>query len=280
MLASLCVLDVLLDVLHGRSTPETPDETRMKIPRAPHRWKLTPRQAIAVQKRLAARIRSRRLDRPVRRVAGIDAAFSLDERLCIAGVVLWDVRRGEVLEQRCAVRPLTFPYVPGLLSFREAPAVLAALRKLKGAPDVMIYDGHGYAHPRRFGIACHVGALSGVPTIGCAKSILVGRFTDLPAARGAWAPLLDHGDVIGRVLRTQPGVRPVFVSVGDQIDLEQGAEIVLACATRYRLPEPTRLADQLVARVKRGLRIEGVESEDGSSKLGPSSFITRPPEER
>src|SRR5262245_53127023 len=146
----------------------------MDIPRAPHRWSVSPRQASAIQRRLAARVRQVPLAGTPRVVAGLDAAFSRDGLNCLAAVVVWDLCDQTVVEQHVAARPLTFPYVPGLLSFREGPAVLAALRKLHTLPDVLIYDGHGLAHPRRFGIACHVGVILDRPTIGCAKSRLIG----------------------------------------------------------------------------------------------------------
>ncbi|MCP4591321.1 MAG: deoxyribonuclease V [bacterium] len=223
----------------------------MRIPRSPHRWTLTPRKAIAVQIGLASRVEQRRPERPIRLVAGTDLAFSRDGRDCLAAVVVWDMRTQAVVEQHVARRKLAFPYVPGLLSFREAPALLAALRKLKQVPDVVMCDGHGLAHPRRFGIACHLGVILGLPTIGCAKSRLVGRHDDPAPERGQRTPLHDRGQRIGTVLRTRHEVKPVFVSVGHQIDLRSAERIVLACAMRYRLPEPTRLADRLAAEAKR-----------------------------
>ena len=212
----------------------------MRIARAPHRWSLTPRQAIAVQTRLAATVRQTSPGQPIKLVAGADVAFSHDGRRCIV-----------VVEERVAVRDLTFPYVPGLLSFREAPAVLAALRKLKRTPDGLMCDGHGLAHPRRFGIACHLGVITGLPTMGCAKSRLVGAHDEPADERGAKAPLVHQGRTLGTVLRTRTGVRSVFVSIGHLIDLSSAERIVLACAVRYRLPEPTRLADRLAAEAKR-----------------------------
>ncbi len=225
----------------------------MDVPRAPHRWSVTPRQAIAIQRRLAARVRQLPLVAAPRVVGGLDAAFSRDGRWCLAAVVAWDLRTQTVIEQHVATRPLTFPYVPGLLSFRECPAVLAALRKLRTPPDVLIYDGHGLAHPRRFGIACHVGVILSRPTIGCAKSRLIGTHRALGSKRGSVAPLVDDGETIGSVLRTQDGVNPVFVSVGHLVDLPAAQRIVLACAIRYRLPEPSRLADQLVGAARRAI---------------------------
>lgn len=223
----------------------------MKIPRAPHRWALSPRQAVAVQRRLATRVRVTRPPARLRLIAGLDAAFSRDGERCIAGVVLWDREESRVVEERLAHRPLVFPYVPGLLSFREAPALLAALRKLRARPDALMCDGQGLAHPRRFGIACHIGVLAGLPTLGCAKSRLVGSHRPPGRRRGSRAPLVDGGEEIGAVLRTRDGVRPVYVSVGHRMDLDSAARLVLACAERHRLPEPTRLADRLVARARR-----------------------------
>jgi deoxyribonuclease V len=225
----------------------------MDVPRAPHRWSVTPAQASAIQQRLAPLVRQVPLAGAPRLVAGLDAAFSRDDRRCLAAAVVWDLREQSVIEQHVAVRPLTFPYVPGLLSFREGPAVLAVLRKLRTLPDVLIYDGHGLAHPRRFGIACHLGIILNRPAIGCAKSRLIGKHREPGSRRGSVTPLFDDGEVIGSVLRTQDGIKPVFVSVGHLIDLPGAQQIVLACAIRYRLSEPTRLADHLDGAAKRAL---------------------------
>ena len=225
----------------------------MRIPPAPHRWHLTPRQAIAVQRRLADRVSIRSPLGAPRLIAGLDAAFSPDGMRCIAGVVLWDIGAQVLVEKHVASRPVTFPYVPGLLSFREAPALLAALRKLCLTPDALMCDGQGLAHPRRFGIACHMGILCGLPSIGCAKSRLIGDHDAPPFQRGSSAPLSDRGATIGAALRTQAGVRPVYVSIGHLFDLETAIATVLACSPRYRIPEPTRLADLLVAAAKRDI---------------------------
>jgi deoxyribonuclease V len=224
----------------------------VEIPRPPHRWSLSPREAIAVQRRLAASVSVEPLRGRPHLVAGVDAAFSRDGEHCIGGVVLWDLKAGAVAERHVAFRALAFPYVPGLLSFREAPALLAALRKLRRAPEVLMCDGHGLAHPRRFGIACHLGVLADLPSVGCAKSRLIGSHRDPAARRGSRQPLRDGGESVGAVLRTRSGVKPVFVSVGHRCDLASAERLVLACGARYRLPEPTRLADQLVAAAKRG----------------------------
>jgi len=226
----------------------------MRIARPPHRWSLTPKQAIAIQQRLRDRVSTRPMQGAARLIAGVDAAFSPDGTHCIGGVVLWDAGAAAVVEEHTALRPLAFPYVPGLLSFREAPALLAALRKLREIPDVLMCDGHGLAHPRRFGIACHLGLLTGLPSLGCGKSRLVGSHDEPGSERGAHTPLVHRDDEIGTVLRTQDGVRPVYVSVGSGLSRGQAERLVLESARRYRLPEPTRLADQLVARIKRAMR--------------------------
>ena len=223
----------------------------MKLPAPRHRWDVTPRRAIVIQRELAASVRHGPPRAAPRLVAGVDAAFTRDGERCIAGVVLWDRRERRTLEQHVALRPLRFPYVPGLLSFREAPAVLAALRKLRRRPDALICDGQGLAHPRRFGLACHVGVLSDLPAVGCAKSRLVGRHSEPGSRRGARCALTDRGERIGTVLRSRDGVRPLYVSIGHRFDLDSAVRLVLACAVGYRLPEPTRLADRLVATAKR-----------------------------
>jgi deoxyribonuclease V len=226
----------------------------MKIPSPPHRWSVTPSEAIAIQSRLAASVRQVEPRGRIRLVAGADVAFSHDGRRCIAGVVVWDRHDRRAIERRTTGVDLTFPYVPGLLSFREAPAILAALRQLRTAPDALMLDGQGLAHPRRFGLACHVGVLTSRPTIGCAKSRLVGEHRDPARRRGSCAPLILEGEVVGTVLRTRDGVRPVYVSVGHRISLEAAVELTFDCTAGYRLPEPTRLADHLVTAARRQRR--------------------------
>ncbi len=220
----------------------------MNIPHPPHRWSVTPVQAIAIQKRLAARVIRRRAATAIRYVAGVDAAFPGGDS-CVAAAVVWDVHRAEVVEEQCASRPLRFPYVPGLLSFREAPVILAALRKLRAPVDALMCDGHGLAHPRAFGVACHLGVLCDLPSIGCAKSRLVGEHGTPAARRGARVSLRHRGQTIGTVLRTKDATNPVYVSIGHRTDLPAAVALVLRCATGYRLPEPTRLADRLVSRI-------------------------------
>ena len=226
----------------------------MKIPRAPHRWNLSPEEAVAVQRRLCDRVRLRAAATPDR-IAGIDCAF-LDESI-IAVAVVWDVPGRKVLETRAARAPLTFPYVPGLLSFREVPMMLAVLRRLITPVQGILCDGQGIAHPRRLGLASHLGLIVGLPTVGCAKSRLCGTHREPGEKRGSVAPLMDRGERIGSVLRTRDGVRPVYVSPGHLCDYESSIAWVLACGAGFRLPEPTRLADRLVARYKKTGKFRG-----------------------
>lgn len=220
----------------------------MLIPNAIHRWALTPSAAIRLQQRLAPQVRVEPLVGAVRLVAGADLAFSPDGERCLAGLVVYDLTTRVVVEEVLAWRPVRFPYVPGLLSFREIPAVLAAVRKLKTVPDVFMFDGQGYAHPRRIGLASHAGLLLGKPAIGAAKSRLIGTRAEPPPEPGSYAALENRGEVIGAVLRTRRNVKPIYVSVGHRVTLDDAIAVTMACVTRYRLPEPTRLAHQLVTR--------------------------------
>lgn len=233
----------------------------MRLPPPLHRWSMTPRQAIRLQQRLAARVRITPLRRAPRLVVGADVAFGTDGQICLAGVVVYDLRTHEVVEEQLAWRPVKFPYVAGLLSFREAPAVLAAVRKLRTTPDVFMFDAQGLAHPRRMGLASHVGLLMNCPTIGCAKSRLCGEHKTPAAKAGSTAPLIDHGETIGAVLRTRDDINPVYVSIGHRVTLDDAVAVVLSCVTRYRLPQPTRLAHILVTRHRR-------DSPLGSERIG------------
>jgi deoxyribonuclease V len=164
-----------------------------------------------------------------------------------AAVAVLDFPALALREQALARRPPTFPYIPGLLSFREIPVLLDALEKLTIVPDLLLCDGQGRAHPRRFGIACHLGVLTDLPTIGVAKSLLVGHYENLPDERGAWRPLLHQEEVIGAALRTRRGVSPVYVSIGHRVCLETAIDYVMRCCTKYRLPETTRRAHGLAS---------------------------------
>lgn len=207
--------------------------------------------ARAIQERLRRRVREEPLARPVRLVAGVDVSFDRRSPLLYAAVVVLDAASLEVVEVAAARREAGFPYVPGYLSFRELPPLLAAWERLERAPDLVVCDGHGRAHPRRFGIACHLGVLLDRPTIGCAKSRLVGEHREPGARRGASVALRHEGEVVGRVVRTREGVRPVYASVGHRVTLADAERWVLRLAGRYRLPEPVRAAHAEVNRLRR-----------------------------
>lgn len=183
----------------------------------------------------------------VHTVAGVDVGFEEGGAIARAAVVVLSFPGLTPVAHAVARRPVRFPYVPGFLSFREAPAILDALDQLAAPPDLVICDGQGIAHPRHFGIACHLGVISGLPTIGCAKSLLVGSHAPLPDERGARVELLYRRTQVGWVLRTRAGTRPVFVSPGHRVSMEASANLVMACVTRYRLPETTRCAHQLAS---------------------------------
>jgi deoxyribonuclease V len=216
--------------------------------------RLSYRAAVAIQQRLAGRVITLNQSRPVRYIAGLDAAFSDDGRQCVAAAVLWDLEANSVFEESVAIRRVQMPYIPGLLSFREAPALLAALRGLRRTPDALLCDGQGLAHPRRFGVASHLGVLCDLPSVGCAKSRLTGTHAEPGGLRGDWTPLRSGAEIIGCVLRTRDGVRPVYVSIGHRMTLARARALVLRCSERFRVPEPTRLADILVAASKRAIQ--------------------------
>ncbi len=217
-----------------------------------HPWKVTPAEARQIQLELRARMeRDDRLP-ALRLVAGADVALDLRRGRAIGGVIVYHLPEMLEVERATASRPLTFPYVPGLLSFREIPVLLAAFERLRAEPDLIFYDGQGYAHPRRFGIACHLGVLLDRPTIGCAKSRLIGTHRETARAAGSWVPLVDAGEVIGAVLRTREGVKPIYVSPGHRISLARAIEWTQAVSDGYRIPRPTREADHFVEAVKRG----------------------------
>jgi deoxyribonuclease V len=238
-----------------------------------HSWNLSYKQAIDLQRRLASEVQFTPLKKMPELIAGLDCALSKDGQKIIASAVvlrtpkaekgLWEplaLPDFELIETTTASQKLTFPYIPGLLSFREAPACIAAVKKLKTKPALFLIDGQGIAHPRRLGLAAHLGLFFDKPTIGCAKSRLLGTFEDPPSEKGAYTLLKDKirepshlaraasDEIIGAVVRTRTNVKPVFVSVGNKCTLKDAIKITLACTTKYRLPEPTRLAHQLVSR--------------------------------
>ncbi|HET9042684.1 MAG TPA: deoxyribonuclease V [Burkholderiales bacterium] len=215
--------------------------------RSLHGWDLTPREAIALQTELRGHVERKDRIGAVRRIAGVDVGFEQDGRVTRAAVAVLEYPGLALVEQVVVRVATTFPYVPGLLSFREAPAVLAAFERVRIAPDLILYDGQGIAHPRRFGIASHVGLLLDCPSIGVAKSRLVGAHRMPATRRGAWTPLRDAGELIGAVLRTRAGVKPLYVSIGHRVSLETAVRWTMACVTRYRLPETTRWAHRLAS---------------------------------
>jgi deoxyribonuclease V len=217
---------------------------------ASHSWEVTPAEARAIQDRLRHLVIPTDQFQEIRSVAGIDVGFEEGGRITRAAVAVLRFPSLEPVEDRIARRPTSFPYVPGLLSFREIPAVLDALAKADQNPDLLLCDGQGYAHPRRFGLACHLGVATGLPTIGAAKSRLSGEHAELGMEKGSQALLLDGDEVIGVALRTRAGVRPMYVSIGHRICLETAVAYVLACTRRYRLPETTRRAHWLASIAK------------------------------
>jgi len=210
-------------------------------------WPITIQAAIAVQEQLRTQVVIADDFGVPRTVAGVDAGFENDGATARAAVVVLSFPALQPLEYALARAPVRFPYVPGFLSFREAPVILDALAMLSQPPDLVICDGQGIAHPRRLGIASHLGVLTGLPTIGCAKSLLTGRHGPLPEGRGERIPLTQRNEQIGWVLRTRPGVKPVYVSPGHRVGMDAAVEFVMACVTRYRLPETTRYAHNLAS---------------------------------
>ncbi|GAC1466535.1 MAG: deoxyribonuclease V [Ktedonobacteraceae bacterium] len=212
-----------------------------------HEWQLSMQEAIALQHELAGRIILEDRVGEVRLVAGVDMAINEEHEAARAAVVLLTYPEMAVVERHVYEEAIRMPYIPGLLSFREAPSVLGAFKKLRKRPDLVLVDGQGIAHPRRIGIGAHLGLWLEIPTIGCAKSILTGHYNKdaLGEEAGSWVPLLNKKETIGAVVRTRTRVSPMIISPGHLISLETSIRYVLACTRGYRLPEPTRIADKL-----------------------------------
>ncbi|MDD5448444.1 MAG: deoxyribonuclease V [Actinomycetota bacterium] len=209
-----------------------------------HELKLTPREAASLQARLASKVEREpalSLER-VRYVAGADVSYSKGARRGFSSVVIMDFPGLQVVEERVCSCAIDFPYVPGLLSFREIPALIPALEEIRTIPDVLLVDGQGLAHPRRIGIASHLGLFLDIPTIGVAKSLLVGEYEMPGLEKGSVSPLLDKEERVGTVLRSRSGVKPIFVSIGNRIDLESAIKVVLACCRSSRIPDPIKRA--------------------------------------
>lgn len=216
-----------------------------------HSWDLTAAEAVALQRRLAGQVDINTSLGPYRLVAGVDISYNLYSDTLYAGVVVLRADDWAVVEKKGAVVETTFPYQPGLLSFREAPAMLAALALVEAEPDVVMVDGAGVAHPRRIGIASHLGLWLGRPCVGCAKSRLTGKYAEPGLEAGSVSPLTDRGEVIGSVVRTKTKVNPVFVSPGHKTDQAGSVRLVLDACRGYRLPEPTRQAHLFVNQLRR-----------------------------
>jgi deoxyribonuclease V len=213
-----------------------------------HSWSLTTQEAKEVQQNLRNQVISQDLfTEPIQHVAGVDMGFTENGKISRAAVAVLSFPDLQLVETSIAYRPTEFPYIPGFLSFREIPALLDALQKIKTIPDMILCDGQGIAHPRRFGIACHLGLLVDIPTIGVAKSLFIGKHEALADSKGSWQPLIDRDETIGAVLRTRSGVKPVYVSPGHRVSLATAIDYTLRCTTKYRLPETTRIADKLAS---------------------------------
>jgi len=209
----------------------------------PHRWDVTPKEAVAIQRTLADQVREEPLAEPPQTIAGIDVSIRGD--LAQAAIVVLTFPGLEVLDRAIHRAEVPFPYISGLLSFREVPVILPALEKLTVRPDVLMTDSQGRAHPRRMGLACHLGVLLDWPTVGVAKTRLTGHFSELGEEKGSRADLMHKDECIGVVLRTRMNIKPVYVSVGHRVTLEEAVDLTLACAPRYKIPEPTRQAHHL-----------------------------------
>ncbi|WP_266363808.1 deoxyribonuclease V [Tellurirhabdus rosea] len=224
-----------------------------------HDWNVTPEEAVALQQRLRSQIRIQPLEKPVELIAGCDISFNKFETTVYAGIVVIRLDTLETVEEAGVVSETTFPYVPGLLSFREIPSLLEAWANLKQQPDVVMFDGHGIAHPRRIGIAAHAGLWLNIPTFGCGKSVLVGKYDEPAPERGSWSPMIHRGETIGAALRTKNKVNPVYISPGNLIDLPSALDLTLRTDGGYRLPEPTRRAHLLVNALRRAQGAESTE---------------------
>jgi len=221
----------------------------MKVNRH-HDWPVTAEDAIAIQNQLRSQVITEDQLGDVQYVAGVDLGFEEDGAISRAAVAVLSFPDLQLQEKAIAKRPTTFPYIPGFLSFREIPAILDALETVSITPDLIVCDGQGIAHPRRLGIACHLGVLVDIPTIGAAKSLLVGKHDEVPVEKGSWQPLRYRGEVVGAVVRSRTGVKPLYVSPGYRISLPTAIDYVLRCTTKYRLPETTRWADKLASNRK------------------------------
>jgi len=225
-----------------------------------HLWKVNPKEAIELQIKLKEKVSLRKTFNKIDKVAGADVSYC--NHRAIAGVVVLSLPYLKIIERQFYILPVKFPYIPGLLSFREGPALLEVFKKIENEPDVVLFDGQGIAHPRRMGIATHLGLFLDRPTIGCAKSKLSGNYLPVREERGSYSLLREREEIIGAVVRTKKGVNPIFVSPGNKIDLFTSIEIVLKCVGEYKLPEPTREAHLFVNKLKREFKSIGIVPDD------------------
>ncbi|HKV47682.1 MAG TPA: deoxyribonuclease V [Candidatus Acidoferrales bacterium] len=215
-----------------------------------HSWKVTPKEAVQVQLRLRDRVEVSDRFGKICKVAGADIALDLERKIAVAGVIVYSYPEMKEIERVWAKRPLTFPYVPGLLSFREIPTLTAAFAKLKNRPDLVFVDGHGFAHPRRVGIASHLGMVLDCPTVGCAKSVLCGEAEEPADEFGAVSELEHKEEVIAIALRSRVGCKPIYISTGHRVSLESAVRFALSVLDGLRVPRPTREADRFVGKMK------------------------------
>ena len=231
-----------------------------------HPWDVSSEEAVEIQNRLRSQLDLQSEPQSIETVAGVDVSYDKGSDWLSAAVVVLQFPSLQIVETAAVTARVPFPYIPGLLSFRESPVVIQAWEKLKVKPDCLICDGQGFAHPRRLGIASHLGLWLDIPSIGCAKSLLVGTYKEPRPKRGNVEPLYHRREQVGVILRTKDGVEPVFISQGHRISLKKAIEVVLACCTKYRLPEPTRQAHLLVNEIRRG------ESKEEQTASQPSLF--------
>jgi deoxyribonuclease V len=205
-----------------------------------HSWNVTTSEAKVIQLKLKEKIQLQKLNSPIKLVAGADVSYSKKVEMSFAAITVFKFPEMEIVEQKQSVGAINFPYVPGYLTFREAPILLEAFEKLEITPDLLFFDGQGIAHPRQMGLAAHLGVILDLPSIGCAKSLLVGNFDEPEAIQGSWSELSYRDKVIGAVVRTRDCVKPLFVSPGFKITIDEAIEWVLRACTKYRIPDPIR----------------------------------------
>ncbi|MEE8564298.1 MAG: deoxyribonuclease V [Atribacterota bacterium] len=224
-----------------------------------HSWEVNPQEAIKIQKDLKSNISLKKSFSKIEKIAGADVSYYQNNM--IAGVIIFEFPNLKIIESQSFISPVNFPYVPGLLTFREGPSLLEAFKKVKNEPDVILFDGQGIAHPRRMGIATHLGLFLDKPTIGCAKSRLSGKYTSVGEKKGDYALLKEGEEILGAVLRTRREVKPIFISPGHKINLPNSIEIVLKCIIKYRLPLPVREAHIFVNQIRNNLTttIDGIK---------------------